>query len=287
MSGSELTVSQELPALGFVGWGAESRLVWEVLSNRFPGLENSAQLYLPGISVERVPAAEPMPAVKPLPTVEALFSVSQIIFIGGEPEELEPVLPLMRLAVSDRHILVLMGHNWSMEALLRQLHERKLVRCLVSPLPGAGSSLIAFHPAPYLATEDLQTFRRLFSHLELLLEVPSEAQFRVVLGLAGFAPAAFYTIMDAIADGALMMGLSRPFALKFVATLLAGAAQNLLEEGAHPALLREQALEYEVAVAGVLELESAGIRGLMMRAVQRAIKQAAPPAGRPAAEDAD
>ena len=281
MNESGLTVSPELPALGFVGWGAESRLVWDALSERFPDLEKSVQLYLPGR------AAGPLPAVKPLPTVEALFSVSRVIFIGGKPEELEPVLPLMRLAVSDRHILVVMGHNWSMGTLLRQLHERKLVRCLVSPLPGAGSSLIAFHAAPYLAPEDLEIFRGLFSHLELLLELPSEAQFRVVLGLAGFAPAVFYTIMDAIADGALMMGLSRPVALKFVATLLAGAAQNLLEEGAHPALLRERALEHEVAAAGVLEVESAGIRGLMMRAIQRSTEEAGPSAGGPPVEDAD
>ncbi|MCZ6728915.1 MAG: pyrroline-5-carboxylate reductase, partial [SAR324 cluster bacterium] len=78
-------------------------------------------------------------------------------------------------------------------------------------------------------------------------------------------------ILDAMADGALMMGLPRAEAQRFMASVLLNAAQTMLESGKHPALLREEALQFNLAASGLMELESAGLRGLMMRTVERAV----------------
>ncbi len=134
---------------------------------------------------------------------------------------------------------------------------------------------MAFYAATYLNPAELSGFRGLFGGLELVLELESERQFEVVLGLAELAPAAIFTIMDAMADGALMMGLPRETALKFIATVLLGSAQELIESGRHPALLRESALESSSAAAGLMELETAGIRGLLMRAVRETMTEIA------------
>ncbi len=253
------------PRVGFIGWGVENQAMWELLRASAGGAGEEMPFFMPG---NRPGDAGPL---RPLPTVEGLFAASETIMVDAPPEQVDQITPEMRLSITDRHVLVLMGEGWSMEAVWRHLNERKLVRCLISPFRDAGQPLLAFYSAPYLEPGDVAAFRALFAHLDAVLELQDEIQFLVVQGLAGIAPAAFYTILDAMADGALMMGLPRAEALRFMASLLLGAAQNMLDSGKHPALLREEALQYNLAASGLMELESAGLRGLMMRTVERAI----------------
>jgi pyrroline-5-carboxylate reductase len=180
---------------------------------------------------------------------------------------------MIRLAISDRHVLVLLGADWSLAALLETLHERKLARCML--LPGSPEHLttVAYYASPFLDPADREALRALFAHLELCVELREERHFDVLQGLADFAPAAFYTVMEAMADGVVMMGFSRSAALKLLASLLHGAARRVLEGEATAGQLREQALEIDVAAAGLIELESAGIRGALMRAMQRAVRR--------------
>lgn len=274
------------PRLGFIGWGPESAALWDIL-RAGPGVGATPPLFMPG----NRPAEGPLQA---LPTLEALFGACETIFVEAPAPEMEQIMPQIRLSITDRHVLVLMGRGWSMEAVWRHLNERKLVRCLVS-FPGAapattqgetpaktpgdaggGRTLLAFHAAPFLEPEEVAAFRELFGSLELVLELEDEVQFQVMQSLAGIAPAAFYTIMDAMADGALMMGLPRPAALRFIASLLLNTAESMLEGDRHPALLREEALRSNTAAAGLMELESAGLRGMMMRAVRQAMEQLDP-----------
>ena len=258
-----------LPSIGFIGWGTDSEALLKTLENQYPGIGDASPILLLGDSAE----APPLPVS---PTVEALFGDCDFIFLAPPFQATEPLLPMMRLTISDRHILVLLGREWGLNAMLNQLHERKLVRCMISTFQHAENTLLAFHATPFLTEKDLSAFRTLFTQIEMVMELNDEPQFEATLGLAGFAPAVFYTIMDALADGALMRGLSRSEALKLIASLLQGSTRSMLEGEKSPALLREEALTYKVAASGLMELESAGIRGLIMRALHRGLNEITP-----------
>jgi pyrroline-5-carboxylate reductase len=256
-----------MPRLGFIGWGAESAAFWETLQSgaSVPGADTPG--FFPG---GQLPAETPL---QPVPSVEALFDACDTILIELPPAQVRQVMPMIRLSIADRHMLVLLGQSPSVNSLLRQLNERKLVRCMVLPFRQGQPPLVAYFATPFVEPEELAAFRGLLAHIDHVLEVADETQFEVMQGLAAIAPAGFYTIMDALADGALMMGLPREQALRLIATLLSDTAQRLLEGGGHPALLREEALRSRGAAAGLMELESAGVRGLMMRTVERAMEQ--------------
>ena len=49
--------------------------------------------------------------------------------------------------------------------------------------------------------------------------------------MAGSGPAYIYTILEALADGGVMMGLPRAMATKFAAQMTMGAAKMALESG--------------------------------------------------------
>ena len=252
------------PSAGFIGWGPESQAMLDVLRARFPDIGTQAAL-LAGSATDH-------PLERPAPTMESLFSTCNLIFAEGGMAFLEPHLATIRLAISDRHVLALLGGGWSMDDLLEVLKERNLVRCMLLPAQPEGTSHLAFLVSPHFSSGELAGFRDLFSHLKMRVELKAEAQFEVIRGLADFAPVALYTIIDAMADGVVMMGFPRAAALEYLASLLHAAALRMLEADTTPALLREQALTVDVAAAGLIELESAGIRGTMMRAIHRAVE---------------
>lgn len=251
------------PRVGFIGWGAASAVMQAHLRARGAGA-----MRVFAVNDHRQPPA----GVERIGSIEALFQQTELIIVETEPAQLVPHLPLMRLAISDRHTLVMIGPGWCLDELLHHLHERKLMRCLVRPGPGPGQTLLAFFAAPFIDRAGVDSFKGWFGGLGLLLELPSEAQFEVAQTLVDIAPAAFLTILDALADGALMMGMPRRPALEVVASVLESTAAALRAASAQPERLRDEALQSHVAATGLMELESAGIRGLMMRVVREATR---------------
>lgn len=268
MTESTVPMRAKVPGhIGFAGWGQANQMIFQLLQARSPRLGAELRLLAPAAGTD-IPAD-----VRTVPTVEGLLGESGPIFVDLDSAALQQVLPLMRLAISDRNIMVLAGDGLSAGTVLRHLHERKLIRCLVTPFQSPAQATLAYYATPYVQRSEMAVFRALFEHVECVVQLDSEVQFEVARGLAGVAPAVFFTMVDAMADGALMTGLPRAEALPFLASVMLGAAHVLRESGEHPALLRERTLAAAAAAAGLMEFESAGLRGLMMRVVDKAIRQ--------------
>ena len=248
---------------GFIGWGPESLAMLDALREWRPGIEKEAMAF--GADSAHLPLQ------RTTPSLESLFRHAEVIFAEGGPDFLASHLPTVRLAISDRHLLVLLGRGWSMAAMLEILKERKLARCMLLPSSPGTLRTMAYLTSPYLTPQERNFFQDMFSALDLCMELKEESHFDVLQGLAQFAPAALYTIIESMADGVVMMGFPRSAAFQYLASLLHGSAERILAGKTPPGELREQALSVEVAAAGLIEMESSGIRGIMMRAIQRAV----------------
>lgn len=252
--------------VGFLGWSSANAALHRLLIEAPGGAARPFRLHAPAHGA-------PMPdGVRAAPSVEALLAEPGVVFVDVTASDWRALLPALRLAISDRNVIVLAGQGISLAGALQQLHERKLMRCVVTPHRDAGEAILAFHPSRWVRPLDAEAFQAMFHHLAGVIELRDEAAFDVIRALSGIAPAVLYTLADAFADGALMMGLPRAQALHYLAAVLLGAARAMTG-GEHPALLRDKSLEAEPAAAGLMELESAGVRGLVMRVVDRAVAQ--------------
>ncbi|MCJ1321964.1 delta 1-pyrroline-5-carboxylate reductase [Xylographa vitiligo] len=92
----------------------------------------------------------------------------------------------------------------------------------------------------------------------------------VCTALCGSGPAFFALFMEAIADGAVAMGLSRKEALYMAAQTMKGTAAMILA-GEHPAILRDKvSTPGGCTIGGLLVLEEGRVRGSAARGLREA-----------------
>ena len=103
--------------------------------------------------------------------------------------------------------------------------------------------------------------------------VGSEKELNVATALAGSGPAYMMLIAEALADGAVRMGLKRPAAQQLVQGLFEGSAA-LLTDG-HPGVIKDSVMSPGGTTAyGYAALEKAGVRNGMIEAIEAAVKRA-------------
>lgn len=131
----------------------------------------------------------------------------------------------------------------------------------------------AYAVGSFATAGDGETVRALFASVGVTAEV-KEALLDAVTGLSGSGPAYGFLMIEALADGGVLMGLPRDLSLKLAAQTLLGAAEMVLATGDHPGRLRDAvASPGGTTIAGIEALEVSGVRAGLIQAVRRAAER--------------
>lgn len=132
----------------------------------------------------------------------------------------------------------------------------------------------AYALGPGCTAEDAALAKKLFGAVGKIFAV-KEALLDVVTGVSGSGPAYVYLVIEALADGGVLMGLPRELSQQLAAQTVLGAAGMVLQTGQHPAILREQVTSPGGTTAAALEaLEQGGARAAFLAAVRAATERA-------------
>lgn len=102
-----------------------------------------------------------------------------------------------------------------------------------------------------------------------------EKHFDACTALSGSGPAFACIFLEAMADGGVMMGLPRAEALELAAQTLQGAARMVLQQGQHPAQIKDAVTTPGgCTIAGLLALEDGRVRSTIARGIQVATERA-------------
>ena len=138
---------------------------------------------------------------------------------------------------------------------------------IAATVDAAASAIAGCDPA---TEEHYQVAESLFGAVGEVVRV-EEKLLDAVTGLSGSGPAYVYTVIEALCDGGVHMGLPRDVAMKLSAQTVLGAARQVQESGDHPAVLRDRVTTPGGTTAAALrELEDRGLRAALMSAVAAA-----------------
>jgi len=161
---------------------------------------------------------------------------------------------------------------------LRRLREwapgnPRLIRVMPNTPALIGHGAAAYAAAEGATDGDVAFAEQIFGATGIVVRVKEEL-LDAVTGLSGSGPAFVYTVIEALADGGVLMGLPRDIALKLASQTVLGAAAMVLKTGLHPAQLRDQvASPGGTTIAGLEALEDGGMRASLIGAVRAATER--------------
>lgn len=122
---------------------------------------------------------------------------------------------------------------------------------------------------PPLPALDSEIVNWIFTHIGRIVHLPP-AVMDASTALCGSGPAFFALVLEAIADGAVAMGLPRAEAQLMAAQTMKGCA-DLVLSGEHPAMVREKvSTPGGCTIGGLMVLEEGKVRGTVARGIREA-----------------
>ena len=195
---------------------------------------------------------------------------ADVILLAVKPQVIDKVLKRIKTEVADKLIISIAAGVSNSHLAARLPESCRIVRVMPNTpvLVKEGMSVIA--PGPSVTKRDLAIVKQLFSGVGKVMEIEEELM-DAVTGLSGSGPAYIYLIIDALADGGVLTGLSREVSVKLVAQTVLGSAKMLLETGKHPGELKDMVTSPGgTSIRGIEVLESHGLRGKLIDAVKEA-----------------
>ncbi|CAI2357677.1 unnamed protein product [Caenorhabditis sp. 36 PRJEB53466] len=196
---------------------------------------------------------------------------SDVIFLAVKPPHVSKVASEIAPALNKEHLVVSIALGITIRNIESLLPTKSRVVRVMPNTPSvvrAGASAFAMGSA--CRDGDAETVERLLSTVGFAVEVP-EIHIDPVTGLSGSGPSYMFAVIEGLADGGVKVGLPRDLALKLAAYTLLGAAKMVLETGVHPAQLKDDVQSPAgSSVYGMHKLESGGLKGILMDAVEAA-----------------
>lgn len=215
---------------------------------------------------------------------------ADIVVIAVKPQIIRKVLREIQSDVP-REALVLSVAAGVPIDFIHGILQRRVARAMPNTpaVVGMGATAVSF--SSDCDERDIAAVKAIFTAVGMVTTV-DESLLDAVTGLSGSGPAFIFTIIEALADAGVKVGLPRKKAQALAAQTVVGSARLLIDSGEHPGVLKDQVTSPGgTAIAGLHTLEEGGLRTTLINAVQSATERARElgreQAGHSASEDDD
>lgn len=204
--------------------------------------------------------------VENLPVVKR----SEIIFVSVKPTVVGSVLQAVRPASAGK-LFISIAMGVTLRELENSLESTARVIRVMPNTPALVREGASVYVRGSAATDnDSDVTRSLFEAVGTCEEV-SEAMMDPITALSGSGPAYVFVMIEALADGAVRMGLPRDLAYRLAAQTVLGSGKLVRETGRHPGQLKDDVTSPAGSTAaGLAHLEQNAFRHAVSGAVESA-----------------
>lgn len=150
---------------------------------------------------------------------------------------------------------------------------KPIVRAMPNTPATIGAGITAISAGVDADGESLEQAQQILKVVGEVVEVP-ESLMDAVTGLSGSGPGYVAVLIESLTDGGVAVGLPRAIATRLAIQTVLGTAQLLAESGMHPAELKDRVTSPGgTTIAGIAELEKAGVRSALIEAIRSACRR--------------
>lgn len=215
--------------------------------------------------------AEQFPGIVTTTDNAAAVEDATIVVISIKPQQAAAVVEEIRPHVSPDTLVISVLAGVKAASLKEAFgQDLAIVRAMPNTPMIVDEGATAIAGGRFVTPEHLAVARRIFEGVGSVEDVP-EVLMDAVTGLSGSGPAYVYMFVEALTDAGVRQGIPRPVAFRLATQTVYGASKLVRETGKHPAILRDEVTTPGgTAIAAVAELESHGLRTMLINAVATA-----------------
>ena len=195
---------------------------------------------------------------------------SPVVVLAVKPQILRSVLEEIRDYTRPWQLVISIAAGVPLALLEEALHNSRVIRAMPNAPLLVQAGMTALAPGSRATQEDITLALDLFRAVGRA-EVVAETHLDVITALSGSGPAFAAVFLEALADGAVKMGLPRTLAMEFAAQTVLGTARLLLEKNLHPGLLKDLVTSPGgTTIHGLHALEQGAFRAAVISAIESA-----------------
>ena len=200
---------------------------------------------------------------------------ADIILLCVKPQTAASVLDELRDVLREDQILVSILASVSTTYIEERLTARvPVVRAMPNTPALVGAGMTVLCAGRWAGEEHVTAAHGAFENLGRVLSL-DEKYFDAVTSVSASGPAFIYVVIEALADGAVKVGLPRAVATELAAQACLGAAKMVIETGDHPAVLKDAVTTPAgCTIDGILSLEEGGLRVTLIKSIVEATRRA-------------
>lgn len=148
-----------------------------------------------------------------------------------------------------------------------------VVRAMPNTPATVGAGMTAIAAGQHVTPEHLTQAETIFQAVGAVVTVP-ESMMDAVTGLSGSGPGFVALVVEALMDGGVAAGLPRAIASQLALQTVKGTVELLQQSHLHPGELKDRVTSPGgTTIAGIAELERAGLRSALIEAVRAAYRR--------------
>ncbi|MCI8993971.1 MAG: pyrroline-5-carboxylate reductase [Eubacterium sp.] len=191
---------------------------------------------------------------------------AEYIFLAVKPNVIREVAKAAASVLSEelangkKHVVVTIAAGITIETIQECIGTQiPVIRIMPNTPVAVGQGMILL-TGPDPEDENLKEFQEIMAKAGDFLYIP-EKNFDITTSISGCTPAYTYMFIDALADGAVQVGVPRAQAIRLAAKTVLGSAQMVLETGLHPDQLKDNVCSPGGStIVGVTALEKNNFR---------------------------
>ncbi len=196
---------------------------------------------------------------------------AELLLFAVKPQEFESAVRNLRGRLRASQTVVSIMAGVRIDAIARALGHAAVVRVMPNTPAAIGEGMSVWLAAPEVGQEARGQVATLLEALGKQVQVDHEKYLDMATALSGSGPGFVYMLIEAFIDAGVHVGLRRDVAETLALQTFVGAAKYAQVTGKHPAQLRNEVTSPAgTTAAGLLVLETAGVRGAIIDAVEAA-----------------